>query len=118
MYPGGVIFLTRCGDEPIHGPHEGELAPGDNRAPGEGERLTKASVLGAPRPFTAAPGALDAARFGGSAGGADFMCHVPRGLGLSAFPVGAQVKLRCHRLDGKFRLGFIKSELAVVEVPH
>jgi hypothetical protein len=79
--------------------------------------LTKASVLGAPRPFTA-PGAVDAARFGGSASGADFMCHVPRGLGLSAFPVDTQVKLRCHRLDGKFRLRFIKLELAVVEVPH
>jgi hypothetical protein len=112
------MVLIRCVEEPIHGPHEGELAPGDNRAPGEGERLTKASVLGAPRPFAAAPGAVDAARFGGSARGADFMCHVRPGLGLSAFPVGTQVKLRCHRLDGKFRLGFIKSEQAVVEVPH
>lgn len=50
--------------------------------------------------------------------GTDFTCDVPPGLDLSAFPVGTQVKLHCHRLDGKFRLGFIKSEKAVVEVPH
>jgi hypothetical protein len=50
--------------------------------------------------------------------GTDFTCDVRPGLDLSAFPVGTQVKLRCHRLDGKFRLGFIKSEKAVVEVPH
>jgi hypothetical protein len=50
--------------------------------------------------------------------GADFTCVVPSGLDLSAFPVGTQVKLHCHRLDGTFRLGFIKSDKAVVEVPH
>jgi hypothetical protein len=50
--------------------------------------------------------------------GTDFTCDVPPGLDLSAFPVGTQVKLHCHRLDGKFRLGFIKSDKAVVEVPH
>jgi hypothetical protein len=53
-----------------------------------------------------------------AADGTDFTCDVPPGLDLSAFPVGTQVKLHCHRLDGKFRLGFIKSERAVVEVPH
>jgi hypothetical protein len=50
--------------------------------------------------------------------GTDFTCDVPPGLDLSAFPVGTQVKLHCHRLDGRFRLGFIKSDKAVVEVPH
>jgi hypothetical protein len=50
--------------------------------------------------------------------GTDFMCDVPPGLDLSAFAVGTQFTLRCHRLDGTFRLGFIKSEKAVVEVPH
>jgi hypothetical protein len=45
-------------------------------------------------------------------------CDVPPGLDLSAFPVGTQVKLHCHRLDGSFRLGFIKSDKAVMEVPH
>jgi hypothetical protein len=50
--------------------------------------------------------------------GGDVMCAVPSGLDLSAFPVGTQVKLHCHRLDGAFRLRFIKSERAVVEVPH
>jgi hypothetical protein len=53
-----------------------------------------------------------------TADGTDFTCSVPPGLGLSAFPVGTQVKLHCHRLDGAFRLGFIKSEHAAVEVPH
>ena len=53
-----------------------------------------------------------------SADGTDSTCDVPPGLDLSAFPVGTQVKLHCHRLDGKFRLGLIKSEQAVVEVPH
>ncbi len=48
----------------------------------------------------------------------DFTCDVPPGLDLTAFPVGTQVKLHCHRLDGRFRLGFIKSDKAVVEVPH
>jgi hypothetical protein len=41
--------------------------------------------------------------------GTDFTCDV-QGLDLSAFPVGTQVKLHCHRLDGQFRLGFIKSD--------
>ena len=50
--------------------------------------------------------------------GTVFTCDVPPGLDLSAFPVGTQVKLRCHRLDGRFRLGFSKSDKAVVEVPH
>jgi hypothetical protein len=50
--------------------------------------------------------------------GADFTCSLPPGLDLSAFPVGTQVKLHCHRLDGVFRLGFLKSEHAVAEVPH
>ena len=53
-----------------------------------------------------------------AADGVDFTCTVPAGLDLSAFPVGTQVKLHCHRLDGSFGLGFIKSEKAVVEVPH
>jgi hypothetical protein len=53
-----------------------------------------------------------------SSDGTDFTCDVPPGLDLSAFPVGTQVKLHCHRVDGHFRLGFIKSEKAVVEVPH
>jgi hypothetical protein len=53
-----------------------------------------------------------------SADGTVFTCAVPPGLDLSAFPVGTQVKLHCHRLDGHFRLGFIKSDKAVVEVPH
>jgi hypothetical protein len=43
---------------------------------------------------------------------------VPRGLDLSAFPVGTQVKLHCHRPDGRFRLGLIESDKAVMEVPH
>ena len=50
--------------------------------------------------------------------GTVFTCDVPPSLDLSAFPVGTQVKLHCHRLDGRFRLGFIKSDKAVVEVPH
>ena len=50
--------------------------------------------------------------------GVVFACDVPAGLDLSAFPVGTQVKLHCHRLNGSFRLGFIKSDKAVVEVPH
>jgi hypothetical protein len=50
--------------------------------------------------------------------GTVFSCDVPPGLDLSAFPVGTQAKLHCHRLDGRFRLGFIKSDRAVVEVPH
>ena len=53
-----------------------------------------------------------------AADGTDFTCDVPPDLDLSAFPVGTQVKLHCHRLDGTFRLGFIKSGKAVVEVPH
>jgi hypothetical protein len=45
-----------------------------------------------------------------------FTCAFPAGLDLSKFPVGAQVKLHCHMVVGSFRLDYMKSETAVVEV--
>jgi hypothetical protein len=43
-------------------------------------------------------------------------CSVPAGTDLSAFAVGTAVKVRCHKLGGEFRLGYLKSEHAVVEI--
>jgi len=45
-----------------------------------------------------------------------FTCSFPVGLDVSKFPVGAQVKVHCHLLNGAFRLECMKSETAVVEV--
>ena len=45
-----------------------------------------------------------------------FTCTFPAGLDLSNFPVGTQVKLHCQLLGGAFRLAYMKSESAVVEV--
>jgi hypothetical protein len=41
---------------------------------------------------------------------------VPAGTDLSAFAVGTAVKMQCHKLGGEFRLGYLKSEHAVVEI--
>jgi hypothetical protein len=43
-------------------------------------------------------------------------CSVPAGTDLSAFAVGTAVKLHCHKLGGEFRLAYLKSEHAVVEI--
>jgi hypothetical protein len=43
-------------------------------------------------------------------------CTMPSGTDLSAFPVGTTVKLHCHKLGGEFRLEYLKSEHAVVEI--
>jgi hypothetical protein len=45
-----------------------------------------------------------------------FTCAFPAGLDLSKFPVGTQVKVHCHMVVGSFRLDYMKSETAVVEV--
>ena len=47
-----------------------------------------------------------------------FTCTYPAGADLSAFPLGVQVKLHCHLLGGAFRLEYMKSETAVVEVKN
>jgi hypothetical protein len=42
-------------------------------------------------------------------------CQVPAGTDLAAFGVGISVKVHCHKRDGLFRLGYMKSETAVIE---
>jgi hypothetical protein len=51
-----------------------------------------------------------------AADGAVVSCSMPAGTDLSAFPLGTSVKLHCHKLAGEFRLEYLKSEHAVVEV--
>jgi hypothetical protein len=43
-------------------------------------------------------------------------CSMPTGTDLSAFPLGTNVKLHCHKVGGEFRLEYLKSEHAVVEI--
>ncbi|MDP9491264.1 MAG: hypothetical protein M3P42_03555 [Actinomycetota bacterium] len=43
-------------------------------------------------------------------------CQVPAGTDLSAFGVGISVKVHCHKRDGLFRLAYMKSESAVIEL--
>jgi hypothetical protein len=43
-------------------------------------------------------------------------CEVPAGTDLSAFGVGLSVKAYCHKRDGLFRLAYLKSEHAVIEL--
>jgi hypothetical protein len=43
-------------------------------------------------------------------------CSVPAGTDLSAFAVGTMVKVHCHKLGGEFRLEYLKSEHAVIEI--
>ncbi|HEX7256246.1 MAG TPA: hypothetical protein VF236_09995 [Gaiellaceae bacterium] len=43
-------------------------------------------------------------------------CQVPPGTDLNAFEVGATVKMHCHRRDGQFRLAYLKSEHAAIEL--
>lgn len=43
-------------------------------------------------------------------------CQVPAGTDLNAFGIGATVKMHCHRRDGVFRLAYLKSERAVIEL--
>jgi hypothetical protein len=45
-------------------------------------------------------------------------CSVPAGTNLGAFGVGTTVKMHCHKLDGQFRLEYLKSESAVIEIGH
>ena len=45
-------------------------------------------------------------------------CSVPAGTDLAAFGVGASVKMHCHKLGGLFRLDYLKSESAVIEIGH
>lgn len=43
-------------------------------------------------------------------------CAVPAGTDLSAFGVGINVKANCHKRDGQFRLAYLKSDSAVIEL--
>ena len=45
-------------------------------------------------------------------------CSVPAGTNLSAFGVGTTVKMHCQKLGGEFRLEYLKSESAVIEIGH
>jgi hypothetical protein len=51
-----------------------------------------------------------------AADGAVVSCSVPTGTDLSKFPVGASVKMHCHRIAGEFRLAYLKSDQAVIEI--
>jgi hypothetical protein len=48
--------------------------------------------------------------------GATVSCSVPAGTDLSRFPVGTSAKMHCHRIAGEFRLEYLKSENAVLEI--
>lgn len=48
--------------------------------------------------------------------GAVVSCSVPAGTDLTKFPVGTNVKMHCHRIAGEFRLEYLKSEHAVLEI--
>jgi hypothetical protein len=48
--------------------------------------------------------------------GAVVSCSVPAGTELSKFPVGTNVKMHWHRIAGEFRLEYLKSEHAVIEI--
>ncbi len=50
--------------------------------------------------------------------GAVVSCSVPAGTDLSKFPVGTSVKMHCHRIAGEFRLEYLKSDNAVLEIGH
>ncbi len=41
---------------------------------------------------------------------------LPRGYGHNAFGVGATVKMHRYRRDGRFRLAYLESESAVLEL--
>jgi hypothetical protein len=43
-------------------------------------------------------------------------CSVPGGTDLAAFAVGTAVKAQCLKRDGEFRLAYLKSEHAVLEI--
>jgi hypothetical protein len=51
-----------------------------------------------------------------AADGAVVTCSVSQGTDLSKFPVGTTVKMHCHRIAGDFRLVYLKSEHAVIEI--
>ena len=51
-----------------------------------------------------------------SSDGHTVTCQFPPGTNLNAFGVGATVKMHCHRRDGQFRLAYLKSESAVLEL--
>jgi hypothetical protein len=38
------------------------------------------------------------------------------GTNLRAFEVGTSVKMHCHKRDGRFRLAYVKSEDAAIEL--
>jgi hypothetical protein len=48
--------------------------------------------------------------------GAVVSCSVPTGTDVSKFPSGTNVKMHCHRIAGEFRLEYLKSEHAVIEI--
>jgi hypothetical protein len=48
--------------------------------------------------------------------GAVVSCSIPTSTDLSKFPAGTNVKMHCHRIAGVFRLEYLKSEHAVIEI--
>jgi hypothetical protein len=48
--------------------------------------------------------------------GAVVSCSVPAGTDFSKFPVGTSVKMHCHKIGGEFRLEYLKSATAVLEI--
>jgi hypothetical protein len=48
--------------------------------------------------------------------GATVSCSVPAGTDLSKFAVGTSVKVHCRKIAGEFRLAYLKSEHAVIEI--
>jgi hypothetical protein len=51
-----------------------------------------------------------------AADGAVVTCSVPGGTDLSQFPLGTSAKMHCHRIAAGFRLEYLKSEHAVIEI--
>ena len=48
--------------------------------------------------------------------GAVVSSSVPAGRDLSKFAAGTNVKMQCHKIAGEFRLEYLKSEHAVLEI--
>jgi hypothetical protein len=52
----------------------------------------------------------------GAEDGSSYTCAFTPGPDMSKFPAGTRVKMHCHLMGGLFRLEYLKSDTAVVEI--